>query len=477
MKPTTSGLQLAATGRSGDASAQWRVLQLLSAHDLKSAAMVAAASGHPRLATLVATAGLHEQSSKHLAGQVASGRSEAAGMPARAAWDACGFFGDQDGLARVLSLPLEVTYKLLAGNVAFVLPLLRSPQLSWQRAFALCVWFGAPPDASLASVLQQYEQLTRSAADSADGAGASSLHASETAPPPLPAHAACAAAPAPTVDAQYSLLQLAAAQQSGSSDERAQVVMTAYTELACTRSYSGDALDAVLPWMVLCLLRAAGALPSGKQQTDSADTVAPDGEVQALPPERAGAGSSEMPAEALATCDAVFASVTVACADSLLLMGEPLWAVYVLLHVPVPSAAAAAARAAMVRSVLAAHWPIICEVGAPIAKQFLCEQWGVPQAWLAAAQVPLARQCDDTQTLVLSLHEAGQDEQAERVLVAEVAPTLMSPASIARLGDLCGLFEASPQTAHMRTLLVRSCSLSRVEKSMNGMINRNMFVH
>ena len=458
-----SRVQLTARGRPSDGRQQCAILHLLSAHDLPGASALAAASGHPRLASLVPSAGLHPETAAALAQQLTArggGPSQS-----RAAWQAAGVFGGEQPL---ISAELEATYKLLSGDVAAALPLLAAPRLCWQRAFGLCLWYATPPAAGVAHALQTFDDLLVGAVDIADEASTSAPDESVTrAPPPVPQHARASSYPV-LADAQFALLRLrASAADSVSSQSAASRdvgALEALSQLGCTRSYSPDALDATVPWLMLSLLRAVRALPSSATNAASAEDPSIDADDDiGMSVEAAVESSTATPpfsdstssAETLAASDAAFAAATLACADSLLLAEEPLWAVYVLLHLPAHSASAAAAKEAAIRSTLSRHWLAIRSSGIESAVIFLCDSYAVPRAWLSAADAHLARRDNEPQVVVVALLEAGEAEEAEGVLFEEVAPVLMTPAGMKRLRELVAQCGATPRTARARTLQVR----------------------
>jgi Nuclear protein 96 len=447
-------VQIAADKSAGSRARQLIALQLLSAHDLDAAASAAAASGHPRLATLAATAGLDATSTALLRRQLVASDGRT-----RAAWQSAGMF---DGDVPLISDTLEATYKLLAGDVRAALPLLAAPRLTWQRAFGLTLWYATPPGAPVAGALQHYDDLlvTSSAASSSSSSGGGS--ASDGAPPPpVPHHLPAQRWPA-AVDAQYALVRLCAANSdaAASSAVRGAAWAEAAEQLACTRSYSRDALDAIMPWMTLSLLRAVGALPAGGRchaanaATDTGDADMADGSQQ---PGNVSSGRTST--DAGAQSDAVFTAATLACADSLVLLEEPAWAVYVLLHLPAASSGARAAKADAIRSTLARQWPLIEQQGIADTVSFLCEKYEVPRAWLAAAEAGTARRDRDAQRLTVALLAAGEQAEAERVLFEEAAPALAAPTGIARLAELTTLFGDALRTNRVATLQVRAKAL------------------
>lgn len=94
---------------------QEAILQLLSAHDLYGASRLAAASGHPRLATLLSTAGLSPSARCALRAQLDGSPDAALGLPSReASWKAAQYF---DARPPLFPPMLQRTYELLAGEL------------------------------------------------------------------------------------------------------------------------------------------------------------------------------------------------------------------------------------------------------------------------------------------------------------------------------------------------------------------------
>lgn len=78
--------------------------------------------------------------------------------------------------------------------------------------------------------------------------------------------------------------------------------------LGRTRGCSPDVLDSLFPWLLLCLLRAIGQLAVGAEPALGA---------------------------ALSPGDATFAAVTMNAAATMQCLGEPYWAIYIAMHLPV----------------------------------------------------------------------------------------------------------------------------------------------
>jgi nuclear pore complex protein Nup98-Nup96 len=126
------------------------LLALLSGHQLAAAAALAAASGNPRLATLLATAGARGAGRAELAEQLR-------------VWE-------ESGCERHIGRGMRRVYALLAGRVDDVTPALG---LDWRRALGLHLWYGCPPTATLPDALAAYTAAVEAGA----------------APPPLPLYA------------------------------------------------------------------------------------------------------------------------------------------------------------------------------------------------------------------------------------------------------------------------------------------------
>ena len=261
------------------------VAELLSAHDIPTAVHVAASAGLPRLATLLAGAGLFPHSSGLLAHQI----SDPSGLPS---WTTFGLFHDPQ--RRLMPPALEAAYKLLAGDVPAALAFLRARHVSWHRVFGMCLWYGITPDQPLSSAILSFSRMLSAAPLSSDSRppfpgpwyGIMPLRTS----PGLPSQA---------VDAQYVLLHLAAREPLMLASPPASLAL----QLACTGGYSPDPLDSLVPWLVCGILMAVGKLEDD-------------------------CGEDRKLAE-------VYAQLTVDCAATLVWLGECRWALYVLCHLPV----------------------------------------------------------------------------------------------------------------------------------------------
>ena len=372
------------------------LLELTSAHDLQGAATLATASGHPQLASLIATAGLHPRAAALLAEQIGGERNAAR----HASWLSSGML---DG--GHVPPALAAVYKLLAGDVGAALPHLRATEITWPRALGLCLWYYARPARPVGAALDAYDALV----DTGSGA----------APAPRPPHARSHAGAGAPVDARYALLQLQALQNGAGAETNARATELMH-RIARTDSYTADVLDAVLPWLLLCLLRAV-----------------PDGCV-------AGALSDE-----------VFAAATVACSDTLRGLGEPLWALHALTHLP---ARYAAGKEAAIRAVLEADFGAICACsgGLADAQRFLCHDLRVPRAWLAAAEAVYARQRGEHERLVRALLAAGARAAAEAAFVADVVPPCVAARQDERLHEVLDAFEGRAERADFKTVQARA---------------------
>lgn len=101
------------------------LLALLSGHQVAAAAALAAATGNPRLATLLAQAGAKAVGAAELAAQLR-------------VWE-------ESGCERHIGAALRRVYQLLAGQVDEVTP---SMQLDWRRALGVHLWYGCQPTAT-----------------------------------------------------------------------------------------------------------------------------------------------------------------------------------------------------------------------------------------------------------------------------------------------------------------------------------------
>lgn len=266
--------------------AQAVVVELLSAHDIPTAVRVATGAGLPRLACLIAGAGLSPGSSALLAHQI----SAPGGLPS---WETSGLFHDPQ--RRLMPPPLEAAYKLLAGDIAAALDFLLSREVTWQRVFAMCLWYSVSPDQPLAAAILSFSHMLSSAP----------LHSGAAVPFPSPwyEHVSLRAPPRQSrqqrVDVQYVLLHLAAREPLMLSSAPSSLAL----RLASTGPYSPDPLDALVPWLVCGILMAVGVM----QDDCGGDRTLAD----------------------------VYAQVTLDCAATLVWLGESRWAVYVLCHLPV----------------------------------------------------------------------------------------------------------------------------------------------
>jgi hypothetical protein len=280
-------VQVSSSGRGSDLPAV--MVELLSANDLHGAAAVAVQHGLPRLATMMCSGGLSSATRAFLSRQIASPN----GLPC---WEAFRFFDPE----RPLMTPaIAAVYKLLAGDLSAALVFLSERHLSWQRLFAMCLWFGSGPEQPLRAALDSFNSVQQDAYST--GAGRVSPHV----PLPLPGHVSHSRAVQSwhtfTADVQFVLLQVAAKEPL--SDGKTDVPLL--RQLVRTSAFSGDVLDALGAWVLLCVLLAVGEAPPVPGQ--------PDGVQDA------------------------FAQLTLDCAATLLWLGSPTWAVYVLLHLPVCS--------------------------------------------------------------------------------------------------------------------------------------------
>lgn len=294
---------------------------------------------------------------------------------------------------------LAATYQLLAGDAGAALAYLGD--LTWPRALGLCLWYRAAPASPVGAALDAYEALV-----DAGTAGA---------PAPRPPHARSDAGDGAPVDARYALLQLHAAQGSWGAEANARATELAH-RLARNDSYSADALDAVLPWLMLCLLRAA----------DEGGPVSDD----------------------------VFAAATLACADTLRLLGEPLWALHALVHLPPQYAEG---KEAAIRAALEADFGALCACpgGHAEAERFLCHDRRVPRAWLAAAEAVYARQRSEHERAVRALLTAGSRSAAEAAFVADVVPPCVAARQDERLHELLEAFGGRAERSDFRVVQVR----------------------
>lgn len=101
------------------------LLALLSGHQVAAAAALAAATGNPRLATLLAQSGAKAVGAAELAEQLR-------------VWE-------ESGCERHINAALRRVYQLLAGQVDQVTP---DMQLDWRRALGVHLWYGCQPTAT-----------------------------------------------------------------------------------------------------------------------------------------------------------------------------------------------------------------------------------------------------------------------------------------------------------------------------------------
>lgn len=263
------------------------IVELLSANDVHGAAAVAVQCGLPRLAAVMCSGGLSGATRAFLSRQIAAPN----GLPS---WEAFRFFDSE----RPLMPPsIAAVYKLLAGDLSSALVFLSARQLSWQRLFAMCLWFGCGPEQPIRAALDSFNSVQQDAHAACDGM--SSPHV----PLPLPAHLVSERAlnnwDTFTADVQFVLLQVAAKEpvRDGSMG------VPLLRQLVRTRAFSGDVLDSLGAWVLLCILLAVEEAPTVHGQPDCLEDV--------------------------------FAQLTLDCAATLLWLGMPTWAVYVLSHLQV----------------------------------------------------------------------------------------------------------------------------------------------
>lgn len=262
------------------------VVELMSAHDIPTAVRVATGAGLPRLACLISGAGLAPASASLLARQIAA----PGGLPS---WTTFGLFHDTH--RRLMPPALEAAYKLLSGDVAAAVGFLLHRKVTWQRVFAMCLWYGIAPDQPLAAAILSFKHLI----------SASALSGIAPVPFPGPWYELVALRDPPKqpphqlLDVQYVLLHLAAREPLLLASSPRSLAL----QIGCTRAYSPDPLDCLVPWLVFGILLAVGTLQA---DCDGDRTLAD-----------------------------VYAQLTLDCAATLLWLGESRWAVYVLCHLPV----------------------------------------------------------------------------------------------------------------------------------------------
>lgn len=240
----------------------------------------------PRLACLISGAGLAPASSSLLAHQIAA----PGGLPS---WTTFGLFHDTH--RRLMPPALEAAYKLLSGDVAAALGFLLSRKVTWQRVFAMCLWYGIAPDQPLAAAILSFNHLV----------SATPLSSAAPVPFPGPWYEWVALRGPPNhppqqlLDVQYVLLHLAAREPLLPTSSPPSLAL----QIACTRAYSPDPLDCLVPWLVFGILMSVGTL----EADFCGDRTLAD----------------------------VYAQLTLDCAATLVWLGESRWAVYVLCHLPV----------------------------------------------------------------------------------------------------------------------------------------------
>lgn len=277
-------LQVTAPGQNMQAA----IVELLSANDVHGAAAVAVRCGLPRLATVICSGGLSGATRAMMGRQIAAPN----GLPC---WENFRFF-DSD---RPLMPPaIAAVYKLLAGDLSSALVFLSARQLSWQRLFAMCLWFGCGPEQPIRAALDSFSRVQHDAHAVCDGM------ASPHVPLPLPGHLVQTQVQESnwdsfTADVQFVLLKVAA--KESLPDGRSQVSLL--RQLVRTSAFSGDVLDSLGSWVLLCVLLAVGEAPTVHGQPEGLEEV--------------------------------FAELTLDCAATLLWLGMPTWAVYVLTHLQV----------------------------------------------------------------------------------------------------------------------------------------------
>ena len=261
------------------------LVELLSANDVHGAAAVAVQCGLPRLAAVMCSGGRSVASRAFLARQIADPN----GLPS---WESFRFFDTERPL---ISPAIAAVYKLLAGDLSAALQLLASRQLSWQRLFGMCLWFGCAPEHPIRTALESFNRVQQAAHAAAGGVPAPHI------PLPVPHHMVDARLGESswesfTADVQFVLLQVAAKDPGGEGAMGVPLLR----QLVRTRAFSGDVLDSVGAWVLLCVLLAVGEAPAVRGQPGCLEEV--------------------------------FAQLTVNCAASLIWHGMPTWAVYVLDH-------------------------------------------------------------------------------------------------------------------------------------------------
>ncbi|PRW58789.1 nuclear pore complex NUP98A isoform X1 isoform B [Chlorella sorokiniana] len=207
-----------------------QLLALLSGHQLAAAAALAAATGNPRLASLLAQAGTKSVGAAELAEQLR-------------VWE-------ESGCEQHIAAGLRRVYQLLAGHVDDVVPAM---QLDWRRALGVHLWYGCQPTATVAEALASYTAAVESGA----------------APPPLPLYSEQAAgsssgAPAASgsaFDVAFELLRLHAVGSDLEASGSPAALQPLLARLLRPSGLTPDPLDYAFPWHLLSVLGAVGALP------------------------------------------------------------------------------------------------------------------------------------------------------------------------------------------------------------------------
>ena len=290
-----------------------------------AATRAAAASGHPRLATLIAQGGCGGAGGELAAAQLATWR----------------------GGAVETYVPASVSSVLgvLAGEVAP--PRADLVVRDWRVNFGLHVWHGASPTATIARVLDGYLDAV------ADGAAARP-DAPGFQPPDETKHSALPSVP---IDARadrlketcFNLLVLFSTGAALSSRETIAELRKMFHPLTYC---AYDLANAAFAWHVFCALRASGALGDGPEVERLGDDLAVRFACQLDGFDGFGDVSEGSLAE---------------------------WTVFVLMHVADGPRRADAARAALHRR--CAEWR-----SDERKKTFLVENAGVPRAWLEDAE-------------------------------------------------------------------------------------------
>ncbi|KAL4425557.1 hypothetical protein ABPG75_009573 [Micractinium tetrahymenae] len=205
-----------------------QLLALLSGHQLAAAAALAAATGSPRLATLLAQAGAKAVGAAELSGQLR-------------VWE-------ESGCERHIGAALLRVYQLLAGQVDEVTPAM---QLDWRRALGVHLWYGCQPTATVSDALASYTAAVEAG----------------SAPPPLPLYLEQQAAAAPSgaagaFDVAFELLRLhAVASDPEAAGGSPSALAPLLARLLRPAGFTPDPLDCAFCWHLLSVLSATGALP------------------------------------------------------------------------------------------------------------------------------------------------------------------------------------------------------------------------